>query len=1047
MHNATMSDDDYGFSAYSAITSQLEQWGEVATSSSSRKSRGSLDSSTAFHHPYDASMDEDNNPVTPAKTSYGAVATPGDEYEAMDEDVSPEPNRFKGGVETPMPSKEQREFDMFEDDAQDVDDMDGPVVDGIDSYQPYRDAVMAYIQNRSRISNLSSVEVGGDGNALMQIEDIEPSPVDAAALEEADMKFLDSLSSICFARSNVLSSPDCLEGNVWELMSCLRSRGLAALFYCVNGESPPELELNADPSLMIDAAPSEVITACLGSSDEKPASLPLERLNAALEWIQSCHNRKWQIMVNHDYQDSEDPLLPAPRRRTMWPSTLEEMKRTNKKEFHPDAPHVTRTPSPTAVTLHPSDESDDARLLRACFILFQAGRQDQAMELTKECGQPWRSIGWLGGEALDENGNGNPTYTLWKRQARKILEKMMSNVHDNDQNLQSSLAYEAAILSVLSDDVDCAVNNPVFETWEDCVHAILSSERGLIEENVLLAHDDARVDAVGGGHFPYPGMGEGDSIIPDGFNGDMGAALQRLDSWSVEKVRDARSDPYRNGVRSFLVGQVELKEFIEECASLALDSRTEESHTDFFRFVVHLVLYVDTVLPEFAFQLALPDSVTNDDDVSLREMLLLKYTNHLTSMRELWGYVPLYTSLLSHENILALFSEFLLHVHNDQERQMMLSQARDFFPSGLDRYVLRNVVREMIQDDQQWLRGPGEDEPPSGISPADARKLRSVLWLCYYPEHHPDALVCANMLLRKFMLESDSSDLKNKKVLVASKSLIHQILPQDFIDSAIDEAQNMDNTIAGYISSQMMINLQAEFMSIKFFVDAHTSYFRFIDVIIKTSPCHQSESKSIKGSSSYETEIAQKMERNAFRQKKLGLCKIVIEYATKAMDHLMEVLTFGGGWLVDQTLDKNGDEDTSLEAIARLEEMKQIRSVFIPITLFMFHEVLNKTALWMEQVVFDTLDQFGSASPDMLLNLFGAFNNTDDTTAKLLKTSRAAPAYWHKKAISLASIVANDSHELHQAMGDVDMKKFLNMMADSQVKYDQCKDTETLFDL
>jgi hypothetical protein len=148
-------------------------------------------------------------------------------------------------------------------------------------------------------------------------------------------------------------------------------------------------------------------------------------------------------------------------------------------------------------------------------------------------------------------------------------------------------------------------------------------------------------------------------------------------------------------MRAFLIGQEDLKEYIEEIASMAL-SLNEDEHPEILRFAVHLVLYVDTVLPEFAFQLMFPENVAD----SLREALLLKYTNYLGSMRELWGHVPLYTSLMSDENILATFSDFLLRVHSDQERQMMLSQARDFFHSGLDRYVLRNVVREMIQSDR-----------------------------------------------------------------------------------------------------------------------------------------------------------------------------------------------------------------------------------------------------------------------------------------------------------------------------------------------------------
>ncbi|KAL7515542.1 hypothetical protein ACHAXN_013425 [Cyclotella atomus] len=1058
--------DDFGLTSYQAITAHLSQWGDSAPPSTSRKSaRSSLSSSgTPFHDAYETAVDMDmmQSPETPARP----VRDLGHDVDMEeDEETDRVSDKNKGGVETPMPVRyehalEESAHDDDDDDVQQQQQQQEPVfVDGVDPYQPYRDALLSYLQNRQRISNLSSAEEEESSSGLMQIDDGRAKPItteDSAALEDADMKFLDALSSICFSRSAELSTADCREGNLWDLMSSLRSRGLSSLFYRVNDESLPELILNADPKEMMDASPAQVVNACLGNTQDKPASLPIERLNAALEWIQSCHHRKWQTMMSRDYVTSNDPLLPPPRRRTMWPSTLEAMKKngsnTTTQNFYPDAPLLARSNSPTSsavLPLDPSDESDDARLLRACFILIQAGRHEQAIQLTKDCGQPWRSIAWLGCEPLDEYGNGNPTRRLWKRTARKVLRQMMQTVHCGEgvsSRLQSAQAYECAILAILSEDVESASRNPAFCSWEDGVHAILSAERGLVEENVLLAHDDARVDAVGEGCFPYAGMEGGNDVSLGGYDGDLGAALQKLNVWSVDKVREGSGDAFRNGMQAFLIGREALKEYIEEIAYMALDLN-EDDHPEILRFAVHLVLYVDTVLPEFAFQLRIPENRANVAD-SLREALLLKYANYLSSMRELWSYVPLYTSLMSDENILATFSDFLLHVHNDQERQMLLGQARDFFHSGFDRCVLRIVVREMIQSDKEtWLRGIGEDASPPGIAPADARMMRSVLWLCYYEEHHPDALVCANMLLRRFMIEAESDNYHTKKYLRASKYFVSQILPRDLVQSAGVQSEQMGETIAGYLSLQTMQNLQAEFLSIKHFLQAHTHYVNFLDVISKTSPCHQTESKTVKGASSYETEIAQKMERNAFRQKKTGLCKIVIEYATKASDALVTVLTVGGGWLVDQTLNGEDETDVSEEARSRADDLHQIRSVFVPMAIFMLHEVLNKTAMWMEQVVHDTVDQFGDASPDMLFTLFSTFDDSEEVTARMLKTSPAAPAYWHKKAVSMASIVANDDHELHEAVGDKDIQKLLGLVADSQVKYIECSDADALFDL
>ncbi|KAL7486517.1 hypothetical protein ACHAW6_012118 [Cyclotella cf. meneghiniana] len=996
----------------------------------------------------------------------------------MDEDGEDfSPTRFKGGVETLLPMRDEQQEDTANEshdalvdlDEAEEEDCTPQRFDGVDSYQSYRDAVFTYLHNRERIANLSMNKLSllGEENSLMQIDHDEGEQTALAhenepALGQVDIKFLDTLAAICFSQCNDqdLSDEWRSEGNFWDLLASLRSRGLPSLFYCVNGETPPDLTLNADPKTMLDSSPAEVLAACLETTSDEPPSLPLERLNAALEWIQSCHARKWEQMLAHNYRGNEDPLLPPSRRRAMWPSTLEAMKRGNaaSKQFHPDAPLLSklRPSSPTNVTLHLSDESDDARLLRACLVLIQSGRHDQAIQLTKECGQPWRSIGWTGGEPLDDRGNGNPTRRLWKRQCRVVAEKMTRMCHgEEEKRLHSSLAYEAAILALLSDNVDCALSNPVFSTWEDAVHAILSAERGIIEEDVLRCHNDARVEACGEGSFPYPGMERGeDDGSPIGFDGDLDGALQRLEGSSVENVREGSGDPYRSGMRSFLVGREALKNYIEECSALALEW-DDEDQASFLRFVVHLVLYVDTVLPEFSLQLAVPDSVAPDGSVSLCEALLLKYTAQLSSRRERWAYVPLYTSLLSNENILAKFSDFLVHVHSDRERQMMLRQARELFPAGFDRYVLRNVVREMIQcDEEEWKREAGEDLPPAGIPASDARMMRSILWLCYYPEHRADALVCANILLRRFLLTSGNNDQYSKNFMVSAKFFIEQILPRDILETAGMQTKENNDDIAGSITVQLVQNLQAEFLSINRFLQAHTHYVHFNDVMSRTSPCHQSESKSVRGSTPYETEIAHKLERNAFRQKKVGLCKIVIEYSTKVSEALIGVLTIGGGWLVDQTSYRsNQEEDKSEEAEARSEEMEEIRSKFIPVAIFMLHEVLNKTAMWMEQMIYDTLDQFGSSAPDMLLSLLSTFDESNsrstasEATNKLLTTSRAAPAYWHKKALSLSGIVANDGHMLHHALSENDTRRFLSLMADSQVGYNECSKAVTLFDV
>lgn len=266
--------------------------------------------------------------------------------------------------------------------------------------------------------------------------------------------------------------------------------------------------------------------------------------------------------------------------------------------------------------------------------------------------------------------------------------------------------------------------------------------------------------------------------------------------------------------------------------------------------------------------------------------------------------------------------------------------------------------------------------------------------------------------------------------LYAPKVFMERILPKDIMDAAMEqypyrEKEDVEDTVP----LALMQNLKAEFLSMEQFMKAHTKYIQFLDVLSQTSPsCHRIE-KIFDGAgqsaqSSFETEIADKMERNAFRKRKMGACKIIINSACRASDGLMEVLTFAGGWLTD------GDglvHDEGIgagihtgldveEAELRAEEMEEIRCTFLPMAVFMLHEVLDKTAKWLEQVVHDTLDWFCSEGKGMILALLGSFDETirseADESYDVLKTSQAAPCYWYKKALSLEIIVADDGNGL-----------------------------------
>ena len=1085
MAMASSNEDDFGLKAYQDIQAQLGLWGE-ASPSPRRKASSSSRYNDSLSSPALSYGDNNNNFDHDMNDNDEEDSTDATDRRSPDENVTNQ--REPVGVQTPLPVEHDDSAMEHEHESEDDGMASAQIImgDDTDSYGPYHNALLAFLQSRERLSKVYAAFQAEDNDVMLEDDNDELAEANAAG-GEAEMKFLSSLAEICLLRCRQdgekevrggtytagLCQASKNEGNFWDLMSALREGGTDSLFYCVDGENPPDLALNKDPATMVETAPAEMLAVCLGEDENGYTSLPLLRLNAALSWIETCLGRNFDEMLANEYKNRNDPILPPPSRRTMWPATIEAMKRkgpaSSQEKIHLDAPlqHVFggRTTSPVNVSsfLESEDEANDARLLRACFMLFQAGRIDEALKLVSDCGQPWRAASWVGGEPLSSDGSGNPTRSLWKKQCRQISKQMARVTHVgnspqvNTRSLHSSMAYEAAILCLLSDDVRNALNNPVFQTWESGVHALLSAERGIIVDEIIRAHNNARIEAAEESqtHFPIVGTDfdavNNNECAPTGCDGDMGAILEQLDSSPLEDIREGSGDPFRNGMSSFLVGQNAIKEYIEECASLSIAAQNEDEAC-FLRFITHLVIYIDSVLPNFASQLALPQGLSasgDSNDDSLCEVLLLKYISYLSKRRDIWSHVALYCSLLSVDNILEIFTSFLINIHSDQERKMSLQQARDFFPEGLDCCILRNVVREMIISDIPWQHVPGEEGTPAGVSPANARKMRSVHWLCYYPEHWPDALVCANLLLRIFLLTEGVETEPSDSNLLACKIFSDKLLPDDLADVAVMQCDQNDGSVPMSISMPMVQNLRKEYISIERFLNAHTMYAQFLDVIANTSPSHGSKSKATEGSQSeFERGIADKMEKNAFRQKKTGLCKIIVKAATRAADALVEVISFPGCWLIDEE-EPLGEEDSE-EARSRSHEMNAIRSKFLPKVIFMLYEVLDKTASWLEQVVYDTLVQFGSGSEDMLLSLFDAFDesdrsNDDDVTMDVLTTSLAAPGYWHSKALSLASMIGNDVNMLNVLVGN-DVERFQNSIAESHVKLSRCSDSNSLFD-
>jgi len=742
---------------------------------------------------------------------------------------------------------------------------------------------------------------------------------------------------------------------------------------------------------------------------------------------------------------------------------------------------------------------------------------------------------------------GNPKRALWKRtmwkNGRSLHARLHLGQHDRRQQSQQlrgirhqqphtdgtsnrsetqltagSLVYEAAIISILADDVHSASLNPTLnKTWLDLVWVHYRGIQARFMEQVYHSHNDVRRSSSSGS-----GMGmfslEGTECVQSEIEQlDATKALGRLDEETFLSSLRSRFDEegvgrvgvmeeeadggalWRDCMSSFLVGMEEVEQFVVRVVDGIVAKAGEgggicgnEDET-LLRFVLHLLLFLDTLTNS-------NNNVRNDGDsdqsvsfqnetIYLRKKaLLLLYVKHLSTQKPLWHLIALYASLLEEDATVEMCTEFWTEcVVEDRDRRMVLHRAREYFVDGLDLVILRGVVRSCIleEDDNtvegdggeaessrpfpsSWLHfsdnggagleGGGTDTPlftPNAnleerILSADVRKMHSIHWLCYHREHAVDALICANILLRKLLLETigdvnadgtgececanaETDWLENVKLYTA-KIFAFRILPSDIFDEVImeDGQHHLELSSIDFIRDNMF-----EHEAMVNFLSAHDAYQKWSNIIshhlptVTDTEISGGNVENHHNPASLEYEISNKMQGKKYVDKKRHVAHAVIKATEDARICFMEVLTYNGGWLEDTKLPDDGSTIMvgEVERGHRLEEMKLLRSRYIPNAVFLLFHVLDETAQWMEEFSQETLSTFGQDEGSLILSRIVGTEDADDDA----DSSPFSPGMWYRTALLLANTVANKEYNISSCLNQDELKLFMNYMADSTV--------------
>jgi hypothetical protein len=456
----------------------------------------------------------------------------------------------------------------------------------------------------------------------------------------------------------------------------------------------------------------------------------LQRRYTVLQWLEHIYSA---------HVPSDAATLPPYHKNTMWPHTLGLGGANHRQSQTTQTLTIDR---PSSV-LHPLDGKDDAELLRGILVYIHSGQMPDAKDLCMEAGQPWRAATLSGGqyhglqradtdkeEGDDDNEDddsnnameeekkdveagavmvetGNPQRRQWKKQCQLIaqsLEKVLQQAERSGSATASpAVTYEAALYAILARDVPRAVSNPFLRNWTSTLWMYMSA---LVDGTCdSLLETQALMRNTKGKRYPYPGTTE---VFGESSLNDYADSLQSLKSEEVvlnamatspyDAVKqEATLDPYRLCASSILIGKQAVLQYIVDYVAPRCQAQVpnqQQLSPETLRFAAHFVLLIQCSYGgEFSTILS---SSSQDETIEQNMMLIVqRYIESMISQRHL-PLVALYTSLLPFDALVETYVKFLSVIHNEEDRRTTLDQAREQFDLGVDRIILRKVVRNAL---------------------------------------------------------------------------------------------------------------------------------------------------------------------------------------------------------------------------------------------------------------------------------------------------------------------------------------------------------------
>jgi Nuclear pore protein 84 / 107 len=852
------------------------------------------------------------------------------------------------------------------------------------NYRRYHDAVAAWMRQKQRWRH------DKDNDDMDTTSTADAAPMTEAWVQRhkvaADVALLSALNLHAW-------SLQCYpEGNAWKLWHMLHPLGLAATWDW-NNTSPSSLQHHRASlasylqhlARQVDKTPAALVAELMTPTQQQQQPLVWRRRLLVLQWLECCFSE----------------VLPATATR----------------------PRVTKMDTSTArpENLHLLEQGfyrtdQDDELLHSSLLLILAGQFPQALQLMRDSDVSWRAALWSGGaphdcveivdttnssssssssssteedETIVLSNQGNPRRALWRR--------MMWLHADVLHSTSSGCPYDTAIAAVLGSHVTAALDCAVLRTWDRGLYAIWRAMMDRTVDELLHAHNNYRRPL----NPPFPGAAFVESELDqlettaDLAGMDEAQALGILHSAPFEEMR-GEDDWVLQVTAGLLVGRTALGQVMEraiEQLEMSTD-RLNMSEQD-LRFLTHVSMYWHSL----SLDASSPSSSTRPESFQWQTALLLEYVQHFHN-QGYWDLIVLYASFLPEECILSDLPAFLCGIESQQDRAIIVHQLHEFLPrAGLDLQVLRRIVGLTLSDSEIEVdRGRSSHMIPTRL---DVRKMRSILWLFIRDEHHIDAVIEANTLLRQF--------LKAGNKLPSAAMLV-----QDVLVGFLEKMTTFPWDRAPHVFKEHMDFLR--------YIEANDAVQAWKKVTDKTMWSFPTWSNS--DNTDFNV-IAQTIAASAEQKKRVETIReassTVVCAADKACKALRLVLQSRGGWL-----STDGEEDgDNIGDKARLIDLEHLHGELLPHTVLLYHNVCVETAAWMSKSIVQAVQVLGS---DLCRK--EAIRLVDDAQSSG-ERSAFSPCFWTGKGLQLVNMIENDRYNIRCTFDLDALKTLVTLVAET----------------